>query len=365
MKIAIDASRSTVERATGTEHYARQLIYALIELNEQRNNPHEIVLYFRDHPAPNLFPQSRFVTQTIIPFPRLWTHIRLAAALWLSHPDVTFVPAHSLPISFPGAAVVTVHDLGYKHFPDAHEASQVRYLDWSTRHSANRATRILADSQATADDLQLFYGIHANKIDVVYPGVDAPKDKPGWELYSKYEIPLSYFLFIGTLQPRKNIERIVRAFDMWQGGNPDKNIGLVLAGKEGWLFDARWIEGVDNVHLIGYVDDEDKGALLRQSTALIFPSLYEGFGFPVIEAMHMGTAVIASNTSSLPELVGEAGILVDPLSIPEIAASLDLIANNDLLRRKLGVKGMMQAKQFTWQKAAEQTLNILEDAAKL
>ena len=361
MKIAIDASRSTVERMTGTEHYSRQLIHHLILENDTLDNPHQLHLYFRDEPSPDLFPQSDNVTQHVIPFSRLWTHLRFAWALWSNPPDVTFVPAHTLPYYFPNKAVVTIHDLGYKHFPEAHPESQVQYLDWSTRHSAQRATRILADSQATADDLQKFYDVSADKIEVVYPGVDAPNDKRGWELYSKYNIPLSYFLFIGTLQPRKNIERIIQAFDMWQNANPDKNIGLVLAGKKGWLFDESWIDGVENVHVTGYIEEEDKGAIIRQASALLFPSLYEGFGFPVLEAMHMGTAVIASNSSSLPELVGDAGILVDPLSLPEIAGSLDLVADNELLRRKLGVKGMMQVKQFTWKNTAQKTLKVLTE----
>ncbi|MGJ3237459.1 MAG: glycosyltransferase family 4 protein [Anaerolineae bacterium] len=362
MRIAIDASRTTVERMTGTEHYAKQIIWHLIEHNANRVMPHQLDLYFRDIPAPDLFPTFDFIHQHVIPFPRMWTHLRFAWALWQTRPDVTFVPAHTLPYALPGHAVVTVHDLGYKHFPEAHPASQLRYLDWSTCHSAKRATRILADSQATADDLQHFYHIPSEKITVVYPGVDPPTDKPGWELYSKYQIPLTYFLFIGTLQPRKNIERIVQAFDMWQHANPDKSIGLVLAGKPGWLFDEAWVQDVENVHITGYIDEADKGALLRQATGLLFPSLYEGFGFPVLEAMHMSTAVIASNSSSLPELVGDAGILVDPLSVPEIAASLDVLANNELLRRKLEIKGMMQARQFTWERAAQQTLTLLEEA---
>lgn len=365
MKIAIDASRSTVERMTGTEHYSRQLIHHLILQNETLDNPHQLHLYFRDAPAEDLFPQSAYVSAHIIPFSRLWTHLRFALALWQSRPDVTFVPAHTLPYFFPNNAVVTVHDLGYKYFPEAHPDSQVKYLDWSTRHSANRATRILADSQATADDLQKFYDVPDEKIKVVYPGVDAPPDKRGWELYGKYKMPLSYFLFIGTLQPRKNIERIIQAFDMWQKANTDKNIGLVLAGKQGWLFDDSWLEGVENVHITGYIDEEDKGAIIRQASALIFPSLYEGFGFPVLEAMHMGTAVIASNTSSLPELVGDAGILVNPLSVQEIASSLDLVADNDELRRTLSIKGMMQVKEFTWENTAQQTLKVLEEASKV
>lgn len=364
MNIAIDASRSTIDRMTGTEHYSRQLIQHLIFENDQLETPHQLNLYFRDEPSADLFPQSDNVRQHVIPFSRLWTHLRFASALWSSRPDVTFVPAHTLPYFFPNKAVVTVHDLGYKYFPEAHPKSQVRYLDWSTRHSAKRATRILADSQATADDLQKFYDVSAGKIEVVYPGVDVPADARGWELYGKYKIPLSYFLFIGTLQPRKNIERIIQAFDMWQNANPDKSIGLVLAGKQGWLFDDNWVKDVENVHITGYIDEADKGAIIRQASALIFPSLYEGFGFPVLEAMHMGTAVIASNTSSLPELVGDAGILVDPLSLPEIAASLDLVADNELLRRKLGIKGMMQVKQFTWENTAQKTLKILEETAQ-
>lgn len=364
MKIAIDASRSTVGHMTGTEHYSRQLIYALIQHNDSLDSSHDIKLYFRERPASGLFPKSNFVTQHVIPFPRLWTHLRFASSLWITRPDVTFVPAHTLPYSFPGKAVVTVHDLGYKYFPEAHPPSQVKYLDWSTKHSARRATRILADSQATSNDLQKFYDVPQEKIDVVYPGVDVPYDKRGWELYSKYKIPLSYFLFIGTLQPRKNIERIIQAFDRWQHGNPDKNMGLVLAGKQGWLFDESWIDGVENVYITGYIDAEDKGALLRQASALVFPSLYEGFGFPVIEAMHMGTAVITSNSSSLPELAGDAAILVNPESIPEIVASLDLVADNELLRRKLGVKGMLQAGKFKWEIAAKQTLSILEQVAQ-
>lgn len=364
MRIAIDASRSTVERLTGTEHYSRQLIHYLIEINDTQQSPHELLLYFRDKPQADLFPESANVQQCVIPFPRLWTHFRLASAIWQDRPDITFVPAHTLPYAFPGKSVVTVHDLGYKYFPEAHTNQQVHYLDWSTRHSAKRANIILADSQATADDLQHFYNTNPEKIHVIYPGVDAPYDKRDWALYDRYSIPFHYFLFIGTLQPRKNIERIIQAFQVWKNGNPESNMALVLAGKKGWLFDEAWLDGVEDVHVTGYVEEEDKGALIRQSVALVFPSLYEGFGFPVIEAMHLGTPVIASNTSSLPELVQDAGILCDPLSVHEIAASMDIITDNDLLRRKLGVKGMLRARDFTWEKAAEQALNAIESAAK-
>ncbi len=139
MRIAIDASRCTVTRVTGTENYAIQLIRALIHLN----TVHQLTLYFRDQPRPDLFDASPLVEQRVIPFQRVWTHIRFAAALWKDKPDITFVPAHTLPIAFPGRAIATIHDLGFKYFPQAHPTFQRRYLDWTTRYSARRANLYL------------------------------------------------------------------------------------------------------------------------------------------------------------------------------------------------------------------------------
>ncbi len=337
MRIAVDASRSTVQRVTGTEHYAIELIRALIRLNTH----HQMTLYFRDAPAADLFPASQNVEYRMIPFRRAWTHMRFAAELWRDKPDVTFVPAHTLPILFPGRAVVTVHDLG-----------------------ARRAAIILADSQATASDLTRFYGTPPDKIKVVYPGVEKPPVGDIEATKRKYSLPERYFLFIGTLQPRKNITRIVQAYQRWKGAHPSDSIGLVLAGAKGWLFDPKWIEGVGGIVLPGYIDDMDKGALYSGAQALIFPSLYEGFGFPVIEAMHCGTPVITSNTSSLPELMGDAGIFVNPLEVDEIAAAMTRVSGNPDLRQQLSERGYQQAAKFTWEIAAQQTLNALELAVQ-
>jgi glycosyltransferase involved in cell wall biosynthesis len=359
-KIAIDASRSTVARSTGTEHYSHQLIRHLIQFNEQRENPHELILYFRDEPAPELLPAAEHVTVRVIPFPRMWTHIRFAAALWTEKHDLVFVPAHTLPFWFPGKAVVTVHDLGYKHFPAAHPASQLRYLDWSTRYSAGRAARIFADSKATASDLMQFYGVPESRIDVIYPGVEAPREGIDHGLRAKYNLPVQYFLFIGTLQPRKNIARIVEAYAIWRRANPESSIGLVLAGQKGWLFDPAWVEGVEGVTVTGYIDEADKAGLMRQAHTLVFPSLYEGFGFPVIEAMYARTPVIASQTSSLPELVGDAGLLVNPLDVNEIATALDLLTRRDDLRHNLIHKGLQQARRFSWAATAQHALRVFD-----
>lgn len=368
LHIAIDASRSTRAQRTGTEHYAQRLIEELIRVNAAQPSPQRLTLYFRDQPAKDLFPQDEHVTQRVIPFARMWTHIRLAAALWQDRPDLTFVPAHTLPFIFPGKAVVTVHDMGYKHFPEAHPWKQRLYLDLTTRYSARRATRILVDSEATGHDLARFYGIPTTRMARIYPGVDAlPLAQNGSDLErvrNRYDLPRHYFLFIGTLQPRKNIARMVEAFGQWRRAHPELDLRLVLAGAKGWLFDEAWVQNQDGVVITGYIDEADKGPLMAGARALLFPSLYEGFGFPVIEAMQCGTPVIASNSSSLPELVGDAGILVDPLSVASIVAALDLIMWREDLRRSLRSKGYEQAEQFTWQNSAALCYQVLLQAAQ-
>ncbi len=367
LHIAIDASRTTRAHTTGTEHYALELIRHLIALNDAQSQPHHLTLYFRDAPSDDLFPASPHVSHCVIPLRRLWTHLAFAAALNRDRPDVTFVPAHTLPAAFPGRSVVTVHDLGYRSFPQAHPRHHRLYLDVTTRYSARRATRILADSHATAQDLQTYYNITPEKIRVVYPGVEAPPAEITFNsaiarVRDKYKLPQHYFIFIGTLQPRKNIARLVEAFAMWSRANPI-GAGLVLAGGRGWLFDETWIEGVENVFLPGYISDDDKYALISGALALVFPSLYEGFGFPILEAMHCGTPVITSNTSSLPELAGDAAMLVDPLNVTEIASAMDLVFWHVHLRYRLRSKGYRQVEKFTWDAAAQQTLQILEAAA--
>ncbi|MFP4322008.1 MAG: glycosyltransferase family 4 protein [Anaerolineales bacterium] len=363
MRIAIDASRTTRPQRTGTENYALQLIRAILE----RQPPHQIDLYFRDTPAPDLFTQTPNVTEHSLPWPRMWTHLRFAAALWRTRPDVTWVPAHTLPRFFPGRAVVTVHDLGYVHFPDAHPPNERRYLDWSTRYSAQRATRIMADSQATKDDLCAHYRIEAEKIHVVYPGHDTTLNRVDdlaqlEATRARYGLPAKYFLFIGTLQPRKNIGRLVRAFGQWRAHSGRDDIVLALGGKPGWLYNPAWTHDAPGVVELGYVADEDLDALYSGAWGFVFPSLYEGFGFPVLEAMRCGTPVLCSNTSSLPELAGAAALLVDPLDVDAIAAGLDRLAEDETLRANLAAQGYEQVKRFTWKKAAQQALHVLEEA---
>jgi glycosyltransferase involved in cell wall biosynthesis len=367
MHIGLDASRVTVLHRTGTEHYARRLIESLLALP----SPHAFTLYFR-HPPPPGWPPPRAAapapTLRVIPFPRLWTHLRLSFELFTRRPrpDVLFVPAHVLPLLRPLPAVVTVHDLGYRYFPGAHPPAQRRYLDWSTRFSARAAAHVLADSSATRADLARFYLIPESKVTVVYPGRDErlrPVDPE--PVRARYGLPPGYVLHVGTLQPRKNLARLMDAVaalrPRWPG------LTLVLAGRPGWLSAPLLAQARANaafVRLLDYVPDADLPGLYAGAAVFAFPSLYEGFGFPVLEAMACGVPVVCANAASLPELAGDAALLVDPADTAALAAALDRLLADPALRQALIARGLAHIQRFTWSAAAAQTLQVLETVAQ-
>jgi glycosyltransferase involved in cell wall biosynthesis len=368
MLLGIDASRAILHQRTGTEAYAYYLIRSLIA--QTQNSANQLRLYFNQPPPADLFQEIPNVEFCVIPFARMWTHVRLARELQKRPPDVFFTPAHVIPFVYRGPSVVTVHDLGYHYFPTSHTRSQVAYLQLSTRANGRLAREIIADSNATRDDLIRFYGTDARKINVIYPGLDPgikQVEDPRFikRTCQKYGIDSPYLIHIGTLQPRKNLERLVRAFAQ------SKLAGhLVLAGKSGWQTEslAKTIASLDvsvrkRVLLPGYIAESDKAALLSGAEALVFPSLYEGFGFPLLEAQVCGTPVLAANSSSLPEISAGSAILVDPLDVNEISRGLQRITKDAALRKELVTKGYTNARRFDWDKTAADVLRVLERAA--
>ena len=367
LRVGVDASRATVTQRTGTERYAYELITALIKLNTRAGGgaspPRQLRLYFRDPPAPGLFPGAE---HRLIRSPRLWTHAGLSLELLRARPDVLFVPAHVLPLLHPVPSVVTVHDLGYHYFPDAHPARQRRYLEWSTRFSARGANHLLADSQATRADLVALYGVASEKVTVVYPGRDeslAPTDPA--PVRARYHLPDDYLLHVGTLQPRKNLLRLMEAVAALR--EQGQNVNLVLAGRAGWLSEpilarAREMAGV--VRVLDYVPDADLAGLYAGAGVFAFPSLYEGFGFPVLEALACETPVVCANTSSLPELAGEAALLVDPTDVAALAQALHRASTDTALRATLIARGREQVQRFSWERAARETMRVLEETAR-
>lgn len=369
MLIGIDASRTVTAQRTGTEHYSLQLIRHLMALE----NDHRYRLYFNQPPENGLFAADPQVTQQVMPFPRLWTHLRLSWEMMWRPPDLLFVPAHVLPLWSPRRTVVTIHDLGYLYYPLAHRNFARWYLDQSTRYNAQVATLVIADSQATRQDLIRQYDVDPNKILVVYPGCDEtfqPVSDPEVlaAARTRYRLPDPYFLYVGTLQPRKNLVRLVEAYRILLDQYPAPVIPhLVLAGKPGWFYDAIYCRVEDlglagRVHFPGYVRQTDLAALLSGAHAFLLPSLYEGFGLPVLEAMACGTPVICSNTSSLPEVAGDAGLLVDPEEPYAIADAMGRLLVNDDLCQALRERGLARATKFTWTRCARQTLDVLEAA---
>lgn len=353
--VGVDASRSAADQPTGTELYSRHLIDALLD---RASFDYRFRLYFSRPPRFQIRNQnSEF---RILKFPRLWTHVRLSLEMLLHPPDLLFVPAHVLPIVHPRRSLVTVHDLGYLYFPEAHPPRQRWYLDRSTRWHVRTAAHVIADSMATKRDLVEWYQARPARISVAHPGIDpivSRVDDPNEisRVKAKYHITGDYLLYLGTIQPRKNLARLIEAHAIALCPLP-----LVLAGKRGWYSEQLVKQANDRVMFIGYVEAQDKSALLSGAKAFVFPSLYEGFGFPTLEAMACGTPVLCSNTSSLPEVAGDAAWQVDPLNVDAIADGLTRITTDDDLCRTLIERGYAQAKRFTWQACADIVLGVFD-----
>jgi glycosyltransferase involved in cell wall biosynthesis len=370
MLIGIDASRATGAHRTGTETYSLRLIRALLALP----SPHRFRLYTNGAASAGLFSDGAApanVELRAIPFPRLWTHLRLSAEMLLRPPDVLFVPAHVLPLLHPRRCVATVHDLGYLYYPEAHRPADRRYLAWSTAWTARFSTLVLADSEATRNDLVRAYHIDPGRVRVVYLGLaEVAASRPllaGAEEEPRSACP--YFLYVGTLQPRKNLERVVAAFARLAALPELEGVQLVLAGRRGWLYDGLFAQVnalglAGRVLFPGYVAEGDLPSLYAGALAFVFPSLYEGFGLPVLEAHAYGVPVLTANNSSLPEVAGDAALLVDPHDVDAIAAAMHRLATDAALRQDLIRKGLENVKRFSWEKCARETLAVLEEAGR-
>ncbi len=366
--LGVDASRTTVDHPTGVERYAQAVIRALIPLAEAEGV--RLRLYFRDRPSSALFPTSPWVEHRVIPFPRLWTHLRLSWEMIRHPPDVLFVPSHVIPPFHPPSAV-TIHDLGYRHFPWAHPTRQRIYLDLSTRWSAAVARVVFADSRATREDLLRFYGVNPDKVIVAYPGYDPPPIPEDAEpILRRFGIRSPYVVSVGTVHPRKNFSLLLRVAarrirEGWEGQ-------VVIIGKPGWpdpaferlRRDPLW-EG--RLILTGYVDDPCRGALLSRAEAFFFPSLYEGFGFPVLEAQACGVPVLCSPNGSLSEVAGEGALLLPPDDPEPWLEALRRLERDPGLRAALIARGHANRRRFSWDACARtiwEGLRRIEEAGR-
>ena len=378
MIIGIDASRALRARRTGTERYSLEIIRHLLHLPEAAE--HTWRLYTDREPPTGFVPEGTLralesnVDVRVLPANRLWTHRALGAEVTQHKTDVLFVPAHVLPLVVPPSrlppSVITVHDLGYHVFPDSHTRGQRLYLKAGTRWSVSVASAVIAVSKATAADLQRFYGVPAKRITVVYEAAPDVKPVPAGaiaDVQDRYGLRRPYALFVGTIQPRKNIARLIQAY-AWLYQNSAIGWDFVLAGAPGWLSDNLYEQAAafglaGQIHFLGFVPDADLPALIQGAHFFCFPTLFEGFGLPVLEAQRYGVPVLTSNNSSLPEVAGDAALLVDPTDVDAIANAMLRLSQDEVLRQQLIEAGYANVRRFSWEKAARETLAVLVEAA--
>jgi len=297
-----------------------------------------------------------------------WFEISLKFVLKRHKPDLLFSPDGFLPISSGVPAVSVIHDLNFEHYPKDLPWSVITYYQNMFPRFARTARRIATVSEFSKQDIIKHYGIDSNKIDVVYNGCSdyfRPLDEISRKsIREKYTGDAEYFIFVGSLHPRKNLVNLFKAFDLFK--QTDQNgIKLLLAGARMW-----WTNEIkdtfgsmkykDDVIFTGRVSDTDLSGLMASALALTYVSYFEGFGIPILEAFHCGTPVITSGISSMPEVAGDAAILVDPFNTESIADAMRKVANDPVLRNNLIEKGIVRKELFSWEKTAGLVWNTIE-----
>jgi glycosyltransferase involved in cell wall biosynthesis len=365
MRIGLEAERANLPNPTGVEHYASELISNLAKIDSSN----KYKLYFRTPPLEKFSHLPKNFLNRLIPFPKFWTQTRLAFELLLHPVDVFMLPIQALPFLHPRKSVIVVHDIAYEFFPEAFPSFMLFYLKLTTRFGVHAAKKIITVSQSTKNDVVKTYGVDPDKITVIYLGVDEKFKPLGYDtvqnVLDKHNLSFKkYILFTGTMQPRKNITRLVDAYiKLKKEYHIEEKLAIV--GGKGWLWEPimKKIDEAgfkDSIKLLGYVESADLPALYNGASLLTLPALYEGFGLPPLEAMACGTPVVVSNISSLPEVVGEAGELVDPNSVDSIAEGILKVLMDKNLQQDMSKKGEQRAKEFTWENTARKTLMVLE-----
>ncbi len=375
MRIGIDFTSATRERA-GIGRYARELIRALSRADREN----EYILFVpRDADAellhydwsPNFSIRRAPLTERWLA--RLWHRARVPLFIetFIGTVDVFYSPDFLLPPTRARRALVTVHDLSYVRVPECFPAPLLHYLNRAVPRALARADLMLADAASTQRDLMDVYRVPAEKIRVLYSAADARFRAPISEsdrarARKNLQLDAPYVLAVGTLQPRKNYVRLMRAFAQLLTNYELRitNLNLLIVGGKGWLYNEIFetVEQFnlrDRVRITDFVSDADLPALYAMAEAFVYPSLYEGFGIPILEAMSAGTPVISSNTSSMPEAGGDAALYVDPRDWDALADALARVLKDAALRAKLRALGLEQAKKFSWDKAARELQQYL------
>ncbi len=375
MKIWIDGYEANVPQRLGSGQVAFELLRNLEKID--KDNQYTVVL--PNDPSPSLPIERDNWRYKVLKPNKLWTRIALPLALFTAkdRPDLIFSPTHYIPRFSPRKVkrIVTIFDLAYIYFPEFFKKTDLYKLSNWTKFSIEKADHIIADSKSAKADAVKHYKVSPKKITVAYPGYNQNQFHPvhGKEKINqfkeKYGIFGEYIIYVSTLQPRKNHLRLIEAMK-----NID-NVKLVIVGKtkgkgrSGWMFEdileAPKKYGIEErVIFTGFVPDDELLYLLNGAKAFIYPSLYEGFGIPVVDAMSCGLPVIISNNSSLPEVAGKAGLYIDPMKVDQIEQAIRTITTDKKLHEKMARESLKQAKRFSWEKMARQVLEVFTEVVK-
>lgn len=367
-KIGIDA-HSIGSHQSGCETYITNLLEGLATAD----SPYEFVPFFTHAEEAASWRQKHENLHVVLlrmSQPLIRTYISIpwsARRLGIDILHTQFVG----PLALSSKMVVTVHDIAYEHYPEFFTKRQVLQFKSTIPQTIRRAKKVLTISEYSKRDIIETYGIPEEKVVVTYDGVSEefkPLNNVGKKnkTTQKYGLDVPYFLAVGELQPRKNLNRLVMAYERLRNARPEIKHKLVIAGKKAWKSDpvmdlvarSRWLE---DIIFTGYVPADDLPALYASATAFVYPSIFEGFGLPPLEAMACGTPVITSNRTALPEVVGEAGIMVEPLNVDEIAAAMASLALEPGMAKQLGIAGIKRASRFRWTDCVAKTLNVYDE----
>lgn len=369
MNIGFDINEANIPQRVGVNQVAYNIFQ---HLPKQLSSGDKIYAFGKDRPLPDMPTGGENLIYEIFGARKAWVLTSLTKRLWFGKPkiDVLFSPSHYTPLFTPTKSVIYLMDMSFERFGTEYFTNyDINQLKKWTPLSVKKAKKVLTISEFSKGEIVKLYGTDPAKIEVVYPAFDkevyhgkVPKTKVV-SVKKKYGITGSYLIYWGTLQPRKNITRLIDAF-----AKLDRpQLKLVIAGKKGWLYDQILEQskslGIENkVIFTGFAPNDDLPALIKGSRAFVLPSLYEGFGMPVVEAQAVGTPVVVSAVSSLPEIAGESGIYIDdPMSVGSIKQALEkVLALTNSERIKLIKMGKENTKRFDWDLSAQKILNILK-----
>ena len=346
--IAVDVSPATREVVTGTEIYTREVASRL-----GRAAPEFRWTFFASRAAPGLGFDA-----LVVPFPRMWSQVRLPLALLGSRPDLLFVPAHSVPFAWTGRSLTVVHDLAFERHPEAYSRQERALLQATTRWAVRRCPLLIAVSESTRSDLAALYGVDPARVRVVpNGGGEPPEQKPAAaSRLRELGIDGDFVLQVGRIEARKNQATALAAVNRLDG------VTLVVAGPERDPTLAAALRASPHCRVLGIVDRATLELLYKRASVVVVPSLYEGFGLPVLEAMSRGQLVVAARTSSLPEVGGDAILYVDdPRDPTALAKAIDLAIHDAATRATLVPKARARAREFTWDRCAAGIVDVIRE----